>query len=109
MITQGKSQQFSDGFHSIEAQVRQLAIKIAEQKALANEIAIEANLPAIETQRTMNQLTAADQACNELASRIALSHTAAQKAGEPIRADFPWDCPDKAQVTTAPALFVVNE
>ena len=94
MKATGKAQELSDGFHDIEAKARELAIAIAEQKALAHEIAGKAGLSAFETRRVMDQLTAADQSCNDVTNRIGLSHVAAERVGEKIRAGFPWDCPE---------------
>lgn len=109
MNTENSAQQLSDGFHLIEERARALAILIADQKALANRVALEAGLSAFDTARTMKQLTAADHACDEMITRIGLSHTAAEKLGKDIRADFPWDCPDGSLDENVVYLTVVAE
>ena len=107
MNEKSKAQKLSNGFHAIEAQTRALQKMIADQTALASEVADEACLSAFATSRTMNQLAAANTACTDVATRIGLSHVAAEKAGEPIRADIPWSCPEDAELAV-PVRLVAN-
>ena len=109
MNTPNNSQLMSDEFHAITADLDLLLGRIGALAQLTAQTRIDSGMTGVESQRVIKHITGAMPQLAEARNSVTLGHAAAEKAGETVRAAFPWDCPDAmAQSNPVPTLQAVK-